>query len=60
MERKALFIIGAALLFGAVIAAAAVAQNTENQNAAASHECTPEMMKSMASNNASEMAKNCT
>ncbi|MFZ2410831.1 MAG: hypothetical protein WAW23_04595, partial [Candidatus Methanoperedens sp.] len=50
----------AVLLFGAVIAAVAVAQNTESQNAAANHECTPEMMENMKSNNASEMAKNCT
>lgn len=60
MERKTLFIIGAALLLGAVITAAAVAQNTDSQKAIDSHECTPEMMKNMSSNNASEMAKNCT
>ncbi|MDD5472647.1 MAG: hypothetical protein PHU34_00705 [Candidatus Methanoperedens sp.] len=60
MERKTLFIIGAVLLFGAVLAAVALAQNTDSQNAADNHECTPEMMKNMSSNNASEMAKNCT
>lgn len=60
MERKTLFIIGAVLLFGVVIAAVAVAQNTDSQNAATNHECTPEMMENMKSNNASEMAKNCT
>lgn len=60
MERKTLFIIGAVLIFGAVLAAVAVAQNTDNQKAIDSHECTPEMMENMKSNNASEMAKNCT
>ncbi len=60
MERKTVFIIGAVLLFGVVLAAVAVAQNTDSQNAANNHECTPEMMKNMVSNNASEMAKNCT
>ena len=60
MERKKLFIIGAVLLFGAVIAAVAVAQNTDSQKAIDSHECTPEMMNNMTSNNASEMANNCT
>ncbi|MFZ3058148.1 MAG: hypothetical protein WA102_00290 [Candidatus Methanoperedens sp.] len=60
MKRKTLFITGAVLLFGAVLAVAAVAQNTDSQSAAANHECTPEMMENMASNNASEMAKNCT
>lgn len=59
MKRKTLFIIGAILLFGAVLAAVAVAQNTDSQNAAANHEYTPEMMENMASNNASEMVKNC-
>ncbi len=60
MERKTLYIIGGVLLFGAVLAAVAVAQNTDSQNAATNHECTPEMMENMKSNNASEMAKNCT
>jgi hypothetical protein len=60
MKRKTLFIIGAVLLFGAVIAVVAVAQNTDSQKAIDSHECTPEMMNNMTSNNASEMAKNCT
>lgn len=60
MERKTVFIIGAVLLFGVVLAAVAVAQNTDSQNAISNHECTPEMMNNMSSNNASEMAKNCT
>ncbi len=60
MERKTLFIIGAVLLFGVVLAAVAVAQNTDSQKAIDSHECTPEMMENMTSNSASEMAKNCT
>lgn len=59
MNRKTLFIIGAILLFGAVLAAVAVAQNTDSQRAFTGHECTPEMMENMASNNASEMVKNC-
>lgn len=59
MKRKTLFIIGAILLFGAVLAAVAVAQNTDSQKAIDNHECTPEMMENMVSNNASEMTKNC-
>ncbi len=60
MKRKTLFITGAVLLFVAVIAAAAVSQNTDSQETIDSHECTPEMMNNMTSNNASEMVKNCT
>lgn len=58
MERKTLFITGAVLLFGVVLAVVAVAQNTDSQKAI-SNQCTPEMMENMTSNNASEMAKNC-
>lgn len=59
MKRKTLFIIGAVMVLGAVLAAVAVAQNTDSQKAVIGHECAPEMMENMTSNNASKMAKNC-
>ncbi len=59
MKRKTLFIIGAVMVLGIVLAAVAVAQNTDSPKAVSNHECTPEMMENMTSNNASKMAKNC-
>lgn len=59
MKRKTLFIIGIALVLGAVLAAVAMAQNTANKPTG-NHECTPEMMENMAPKNASGyMTKNC-
>lgn len=55
MKRKMLFIIGAALVLGAVITVAAVAQDAEKgERERGAHECTPEMME-----NPDKMAKNC-
>ncbi len=47
MRTKILLIIGTVILLGAVLAAAAVAENTDNNKSdPEDHECTPDMMDS--------------
>ncbi len=46
MRTKILLIIGTVILLGAVLAAAAVAENTDNNKSdPEDHECTPDMME---------------
>lgn len=55
MKRKMLFVLGAALVLGVVIAVAAVAQDAGNEKKERrAHECTQEMME-----NPDKMAKDC-
>jgi hypothetical protein len=53
MKSKTILMIFAIVLLGAVVAAAAVTKNQDNNSNPEDHECTPEMME------AGNMSENC-